>query len=81
MREAIQRGVAIDLARRQACGRKICPVWRIRPGVRLKADGVAQLVECGAGKVLTGLARRIEPGLEAVALGAPADIEAFVKTL
>jgi [acyl-carrier-protein] S-malonyltransferase len=47
----------------------------------LKALGVASLVECGAGKVLTGLAKRIEPDLAALALGAPADIEAFAKTV
>jgi [acyl-carrier-protein] S-malonyltransferase len=47
----------------------------------MKAAGVATLVECGAGKVLTGLARRIEPEMAAIALNAPADIEAFVKTV
>jgi len=40
--------------------------------------GVTQLVELGAGKVLSGLARRIDPALTAVSLGAPADIDAFV---
>jgi [acyl-carrier-protein] S-malonyltransferase len=47
----------------------------------LKALGATSLVECGAGKVLTGLAKRIEPELTALALGAPADIEAFAKTI
>lgn len=40
--------------------------------------GVTQLVELGAGKVLSGLARRIDPALTAVSLGTPADIDAFV---
>jgi [acyl-carrier-protein] S-malonyltransferase len=67
---------------RELLVRQVTGLVRWRESVaRLKADGVGQLVECGAGKVLTGLARRIEPELEAVALGAPADIEAFVKTV
>jgi [acyl-carrier-protein] S-malonyltransferase len=47
----------------------------------MKAAGVATLVECGAGKVLTGLAKRIEPDMTAVALNLPADIDAFAKTI
>lgn len=47
----------------------------------MKANGVTALVECGAGKVLTGLAKRIEPDLSATALNTPADIEAFIKTI
>jgi [acyl-carrier-protein] S-malonyltransferase len=39
---------------------------------------VERLVEAGAGKVLTGLARRIDKDLEAVSLAEPADIEAFL---
>ncbi len=46
---------------------------------RLVADGITQQVEVGAGKVLTGLARRIERDLGAVALSAPVDIETFLK--
>lgn len=42
---------------------------------------VEQLVELGAGKVLTGLARRIDRGLDAVALNTPADIDAFLNGL
>jgi len=34
-------------------------------------------VELGAGKVLTGLAKRIAPGAAATAINTPADIEAF----
>jgi [acyl-carrier-protein] S-malonyltransferase len=47
----------------------------------MKSAGVTTLVECGAGKVLTGLAKRIEPELAAIALNGPADIDAFVKTV
>jgi [acyl-carrier-protein] S-malonyltransferase len=35
----------------------------------------------GAGKVLTGIAKRIVPDATAVALGAPADLEAFAKSI
>lgn len=48
---------------------------------RFKGLGVTQAVEAGAGKVLTGLAKRIDRELEAVAIGTPADIEAFAKSL
>lgn len=45
----------------------------------LGQNGVTQLAEIGAGKVLTGLARRIDRDMETVALGTPADIEAFLE--
>ena len=46
---------------------------------RLAADGITEQVEAGAGKVLTGLARRIHRDMAAVALSTPADIEAFLN--
>ena len=33
--------------------------------------------EAGAGKVLTGIAKRIAPDAEAVSLNSPADLESF----
>jgi [acyl-carrier-protein] S-malonyltransferase len=47
----------------------------------MKGRGVATVVELGAGKVLTGLAKRIDPELAGVAVNTPADIDAFMKTL
>lgn len=47
----------------------------------MKAGGASVLVECGAGKVLTGLAKRIDKDLQAVAVGTPAEVEAFLKTV
>ena len=43
--------------------------------------GVTRFAEVGAGKVLTGIAKRIAPDFEAASLGAPADLEAFAKSL
>jgi [acyl-carrier-protein] S-malonyltransferase len=47
----------------------------------LKEQGVGSLVELGAGKVLSTLARRIDKDLGGVAVGTPAEVEAFLKTL
>ncbi len=47
----------------------------------LGAAGVTLFVEVGAGKVLSGLARRIVDGAETIAVGAPADIDAAVAKL
>ena len=43
--------------------------------------GVTRFAEAGAGKVLSGMAKRIAPDAEAVALNVPADLEAFAKSL
>ena len=42
---------------------------------------MTRFVEIGAGKQLTGMVKRIAPDAEALALGEPADLEAFAKTL
>lgn len=47
----------------------------------MKEHGVDMLVEAGAGKVLSGLARRIDRDLSAKSLQGPADFEDFVKQL
>jgi [acyl-carrier-protein] S-malonyltransferase len=46
----------------------------------MKSQGVEALVECGSGKVLSGLVKRIDKEMTGLALNAPADIEAFLKT-
>ena len=43
--------------------------------------GVTHLAELGTGKVLTGLAKRINAEATATAVGSPADIDAFVAEL
>ncbi len=47
----------------------------------LGKNGVTQFVEVGAGKVLSGLARRIVEGAETLAVGTPGDIDAAVARL
>lgn len=47
----------------------------------MKAQGVTTLVECGAGKVLSGLAKRIDKEVAGVAINTPADLDAFLATL
>jgi [acyl-carrier-protein] S-malonyltransferase len=45
------------------------------------AGGVTNLAELGTGKVLTGLAKRINAEAVATAVGSPSDIDAFVAAL
>lgn len=46
----------------------------------LAGRGVQRLVECGPGKVLCGLNRRIDKSLEALSLETPEDIEQFADS-
>ena len=47
----------------------------------MKSIGVRQLIEVGAGKVLTGLTKRIDRELVGIAVGTPDEVEALLKTL
>jgi [acyl-carrier-protein] S-malonyltransferase len=47
----------------------------------MRDQGVDGFVECGAGRVVTGLVRRIDRDLDGVSLQGPEDIDAFVKKL
>lgn len=47
----------------------------------LKDHEVDTVVEVGAGKVLSGLTRRIDPEIERLTVGAPGDIDTLVKRL
>ena len=59
---------------------QVTALVRWRESVHLmKEAGVTTLIECGAGKVLSGLAKRIDGALTGLSLQAPADIDAFIK--
>jgi len=47
----------------------------------MKALGITTIAEFGAGKVLSGLVKRIDKEISASSVQGPADIEAFLKTL
>ncbi len=47
----------------------------------MKAQGVDRMVEIGAGKVLSGLAKRIDREIAASSVGEPGEIEALLRSL
>ncbi len=51
------------------------PVQWVRTVNALIDDGVDRLVECGPGKVLGGLCRRIDKSVPAICLDSPANLE------
>jgi [acyl-carrier-protein] S-malonyltransferase len=55
--------------------------WRESMTWMAEEGGVTWFAEAGAGKALTGMARRIAPDAQAMALNTPADLEAFAKAL
>lgn len=55
-------------------------MWLAAP-LSENGGGVTRFAEAGAGKVLTGMAKRIAPDAEALALNTPEDLEAFAKSL
>ncbi len=55
--------------------------WRETMTWLAESGGVTRFAEAGAGKALSGMAKRIAPDAEAVALNVPADLEAFAKSL
>lgn len=47
----------------------------------MTANGITHFYEIGSGKVLAGLAKRIDPSVSAASIGAPADIDAALAQL
>ncbi|TAJ39465.1 MAG: [acyl-carrier-protein] S-malonyltransferase [Reyranella sp.] len=67
---------------RQRLVEQVTGLVRWRESVQyMKSKGVEVLVECGTGKVLSGLVKRIDKDMTGLALNGPADIEAFLKTV
>jgi len=67
----------VDALARQAAG----PVRWVEIVQSLAAQDVTHVVECGPGKVLAGLTRRIAPGLESIALNDAAAIPGALEAL
>ncbi len=55
--------------------------WRESMEWMATEGGVTRFAEAGAGKVLSGMAKRIAPDAEATPLNTPADLEAFAASL
>lgn len=55
--------------------------WRESMEWMASEGGVTRFVEVGSGKVLTGMAKRIAPDAEALALNTAEELEAFAKSL
>ena len=54
--------------------------WR-ESVLAMRAEGIETIVEVGAGKVLSGLTKRIDRDISAVSVGQVADLEAFLEAL
>ena len=62
--------------------RQVTATVRWRESVAaMAAMGCDRFAELGAGRVLTGLMKRNAPDASAQAIGTPAEVEAFLKTL
>lgn len=57
------------------------PVRWVEVVQAMKAQGVTHVVECGPGKVLTGLTKRIDSGLIGLAITDPASMQVALETL
>lgn len=61
---------------------QVCGTVRWRESVAyMAANGITDVYEVGAGKVLAGLVKRIEKSFNATSIGAPADIDAAMAGL
>ncbi len=73
----LEPGRIRDALARQAAG----PVRWSEIIRAMAADGVTHVVECGPGRVLAGLTKRIAPDVESLALTAPASISEALERL
>lgn len=63
-----------DVIRRNLALQAASPVQWVKTVRRMKAEGVTHIVECGPGRVLAGLIRRIEPSIETANISSTASI-------
>jgi [acyl-carrier-protein] S-malonyltransferase len=79
----VEAGPVTDPDRiRDALVRQVTGTVRWRESVAYMAEhGVDAFYEVGAGKVLTGLVKRIAPGASAAAIGSPDDVRAFTASV
>jgi len=78
----VTAGTVIDADEiRRLLVEQVTAMVRWRESVHLMRDaGVTTLIELGAGKVLSGLTKRIDGALTGISIGTPADIEEFAKS-
>lgn len=57
------------------------PVRWVETVQKMKADGITRVVECGPGKVLAGLTKRIDGDIVGDAIFDPASLEAVLAQL
>jgi [acyl-carrier-protein] S-malonyltransferase len=69
-----ESGRIVDALARQAAS----PVRWVETIQALARDGVTHVIECGPGRVLAGLTKRIEPGLESLSVN---DVDSLAATL
>jgi [acyl-carrier-protein] S-malonyltransferase len=69
-----------DVIRQRLVEQLYAPVRWVETVQKMQADGVGMLVEAGPGKVLTGLARRIDRKLKAVALFEPQGFDDLLES-
>ncbi|NEN75618.1 ACP S-malonyltransferase [Pelistega sp. NLN82] len=48
---------------------------------KMQSEGVTHIVECGPGKVLTGLVKRIAPGINALSINDPASLTTVLEAI
>jgi [acyl-carrier-protein] S-malonyltransferase len=54
--------------------------WR-ESMAKIRHLGITQVVEVGAGKVLSGLMKRIDPEIQSLSINTPQEMDAFLKTI
>lgn len=69
-----------DVIRQRLVEQLYAPVRWVETVQKMQADGVGMLVEAGPGKVLTGLTRRIDRKLKAVALFEPQGFDDLLES-